>query len=147
MLNGYITLLRFILIRRRGIYSSPFQGGGRRRRGRRSELGGERGGIWTTSSIYPPPSYDHINDFQSAHLSTPPPYDSAAIIKAKLDPLQSASSQQQQSQLQNQPDLNDLRSVVNTSFTMEDLASRELPVNQDDAPRVTENEPSSLKSS
>lgn len=125
--NNLITL-RFLLIRRRAAFTDPTTRLRRRHNrgppafGRRGDMTSTDGGaVWTTTSnIYPPPSYDAINDFQSTHMSTPPPYDSAAIIKTKPlvdDPTSSSTTSASAPTIS---DPNELRSVVNTSFSMDE---------------------------
>lgn len=155
--------LRFLLIRRRTNYSDPNRPGARRRhnrpafgRGGRSEMGApNEAGVWTTTAnnIYPPPAYEQINDFQTVHMATPPPYDSAAIVKTKLsaidDPTSSSSMATQppvSGSSHAQPnDPNDLRSVVNTSFNMDELD--DLQVTSQQIPRpVNANQPNESSS-
>lgn len=93
------------------------------------------GGVWTTT-IYPPPSYDHINDFQAAHahMNMPPPYDSTAFIKTKPnEPLPTSMQQTPPPPQQQQPqdgvpefapeqheiDARNLQSIVNPNFTLD----------------------------
>jgi hypothetical protein len=58
----------------------------------------QNSGIWTTS-IFPPPSYDHINDFANPTVNSPPPYD-PAFVKNKQDGALSASYRPNQAQLE-----------------------------------------------
>ena len=139
--RNHLITLRFLLIRRRAAFTDPNTR--LRRRHNRPPAFGRRGGgpgdmtstdggaVWTTTSnIYPPPSYDAINDFQSTHMSTPPPYDSAAIIKTKPPVDDPTSSSTTSASAPTISDPNELRSVVNTSFNMDELDDRNQLINR-----------------